>query len=237
MASTSESSTAGRLWVAFGPGILWAATAIGVSHLVQSTRAGASAGFGLAGVILIALDPQVSVLRVRPAVRGGHRAEPRRGVRSHWTVGAVAVPGHHGPDGRRHPGHGGHVHRPTWWGSRWGSTGRWRCWRGRSWRRAARCFGGGGSAGSTCPSSSSCCCSRCPRCWPPPSACRGPTSRRWRCGRATWWDRGCRSCSCWRWRGGCPRPSTSRCGARCGRSPRTRRRGSGARWRRRGRTS
>ena len=55
MASTSDSSTAGRLWVAFGPGILWAATAIGVSHLVQSTRAGASAGFGLAGVILIAL--------------------------------------------------------------------------------------------------------------------------------------------------------------------------------------
>ena len=40
---------------AFGPGLLWAATAIGVSHLVQSTRAGASAGFALAGVILIAL--------------------------------------------------------------------------------------------------------------------------------------------------------------------------------------
>ena len=44
-----------RLRVAFGPGLLWAATAIGVSHLVQSTRAGASAGFALAGVILIAL--------------------------------------------------------------------------------------------------------------------------------------------------------------------------------------
>ena len=44
-----------RLPAAFGPGLLWAATAIGVSHLVQSTRAGASAGFGLAGVILIAL--------------------------------------------------------------------------------------------------------------------------------------------------------------------------------------
>jgi Mn2+/Fe2+ NRAMP family transporter len=44
-----------RLQAAFGPGLLWAATAIGVSHLVQSTRAGASAGFALAGVILIAL--------------------------------------------------------------------------------------------------------------------------------------------------------------------------------------
>ena len=37
-----------RLPASFGPGLLWAATAIGVSHLVQSTRAGASAGFGLA---------------------------------------------------------------------------------------------------------------------------------------------------------------------------------------------
>ena len=30
-----------------GPGILFASTCIGVSHLVQSTRAGALAGFGL----------------------------------------------------------------------------------------------------------------------------------------------------------------------------------------------
>ena len=40
---------------AFGPGLMWAAAAIGVSHLVQSTRAGAMAGFGLASVILLAL--------------------------------------------------------------------------------------------------------------------------------------------------------------------------------------
>ncbi len=39
----------------FGPGLMWAAAAIGVSHLVQSTRAGAMAGLGLAGVILLAL--------------------------------------------------------------------------------------------------------------------------------------------------------------------------------------
>ena len=30
-----------------GPGILFASTAIGVSHLVQSTKAGALFGFGL----------------------------------------------------------------------------------------------------------------------------------------------------------------------------------------------
>lgn len=39
----------------FGPGLLWAATAIGVSHLVQTTRAGADAGFALSGVIVLAL--------------------------------------------------------------------------------------------------------------------------------------------------------------------------------------
>lgn len=42
-------------WRSFGPGLVWAATSIGVSHLVQSTRAGAQAGFALVGVIVIAL--------------------------------------------------------------------------------------------------------------------------------------------------------------------------------------
>ena len=45
----------GGFWKGFGPGLLWAAAAIGVSHLVQSTRAGALAGFGLVGVVLLAL--------------------------------------------------------------------------------------------------------------------------------------------------------------------------------------
>jgi Mn2+/Fe2+ NRAMP family transporter len=42
-------------WKSFGPGLLWAGAAIGVSHLVQSTRAGAQAGFGLAVIVLLAL--------------------------------------------------------------------------------------------------------------------------------------------------------------------------------------
>lgn len=42
-------------WLAvLGPGILFASTAIGVSHLVQSTRAGALAGFGLLWAVLAA---------------------------------------------------------------------------------------------------------------------------------------------------------------------------------------
>jgi len=38
----------------FGPGILFASTAIGVSHLVQSTRAGANYGFALLGIVIAA---------------------------------------------------------------------------------------------------------------------------------------------------------------------------------------
>ena len=38
----------------FGPGILFACTAIGVSHLVQSTRAGAEFGFALIGFVFLA---------------------------------------------------------------------------------------------------------------------------------------------------------------------------------------
>ena len=51
--STDKSKTSFR--TSFGPGLVWAATSIGVSHLVQSTRAGAMAGFALVGVIVLAL--------------------------------------------------------------------------------------------------------------------------------------------------------------------------------------
>ena len=43
-----------NLLKALGPGILFASTAIGVSHLVQSTRAGAKFGFGLLLVVILA---------------------------------------------------------------------------------------------------------------------------------------------------------------------------------------
>lgn len=39
---------------AIGPGLVWACAAIGVSHLVQSTRAGAGYGFQLVSVVLLA---------------------------------------------------------------------------------------------------------------------------------------------------------------------------------------
>jgi len=41
-------------WKAFGPGVLFASTCIGVSHLVQSTRAGSDFGFMLLGAVIVA---------------------------------------------------------------------------------------------------------------------------------------------------------------------------------------
>jgi len=61
MSSSAETPALSRsvrprqFWKTLGPGLLWAAAAIGVSHLVQSTRAGADGGFSLAWVILAAL--------------------------------------------------------------------------------------------------------------------------------------------------------------------------------------
>ena len=50
-----ESSKRNTHWTqVLGPGILFASTAIGVSHLVQSTRAGALVGFGLVWAVLAA---------------------------------------------------------------------------------------------------------------------------------------------------------------------------------------
>jgi Mn2+/Fe2+ NRAMP family transporter len=46
-----------------GPGILFAATSVGVSHLVQSTRAGAAYGLGLVVIILLAHAMKYSTFR------------------------------------------------------------------------------------------------------------------------------------------------------------------------------
>ena len=43
-----------NLWKSLGPGLLWAGAAVGVSHLVQSTRAGALFGFDLVWVVVLA---------------------------------------------------------------------------------------------------------------------------------------------------------------------------------------
>lgn len=60
---------------ALGPGLIWAGASIGVSHLVQSTRAGADFGFQLVWVVVLAnllkypflnLVPGMLLLLVKP---------------------------------------------------------------------------------------------------------------------------------------------------------------------------
>ena len=46
-----------------GPGLLYAGAAIGVSHLVQSTRAGAEFGYGLVWAVLLANFLKILFLR------------------------------------------------------------------------------------------------------------------------------------------------------------------------------
>ncbi len=75
-------------WRAFGPGLLWAGASVGVSHLVQSTRAGAQAGFGLAGVILLALILKYPFFEFGPryaAVTGESLVEGYRRIGS-WAI-------------------------------------------------------------------------------------------------------------------------------------------------------
>lgn len=77
-----------EFWKSFGPGLLWAAAAIGVSHLVQSTRAGADAGFALAGVIAVALVLKYPFFEFGPryaAATGESLVEGYAGV-GRWAV-------------------------------------------------------------------------------------------------------------------------------------------------------
>lgn len=50
----SRQSRIGRLLAMLGPGLLFAGSAIGVSHIYQSTRAGAEYGYALIGAVLLA---------------------------------------------------------------------------------------------------------------------------------------------------------------------------------------
>jgi Mn2+/Fe2+ NRAMP family transporter len=51
---------------AIGPGILLAGAAIGVSHLVQATRAGAEFRFGLLGLLVLACATKYPFLEFGP---------------------------------------------------------------------------------------------------------------------------------------------------------------------------
>lgn len=63
---------------ALGPGLLFAGAAIGVSHLVQSTKAGAEFGFGLLWALLIVNLFKYPFFSIWPSICNGNRREFNR---------------------------------------------------------------------------------------------------------------------------------------------------------------
>jgi Mn2+/Fe2+ NRAMP family transporter len=94
------SSKAGVGWrgllACIGPGILLAGAAIGVSHLVQATRAGAEFGFGMLGLLVLACVTKYPFLEFGPryaAATGEDLVEGYRrlGRWAVWTCAAVTL--------------------------------------------------------------------------------------------------------------------------------------------------
>lgn len=94
--SLAKRTRRGSLLQAIGPGILFASAAVGVSHLVQSTRAGAVYGFGLWGLVLLAnltkypafrFGPQYAVA-TRTSLLEGYRRQGRWAL---WLYGLLTL--------------------------------------------------------------------------------------------------------------------------------------------------
>lgn len=80
-------------WAALGPGILFAGAAIGTSHLVQSTRAGAVYGLGLVGIVIFANLIKYPFFRFGPryvAATGMSLIEGYRRIGS-WALALVTL--------------------------------------------------------------------------------------------------------------------------------------------------
>jgi len=80
-------------WKALGPGLLWAGASIGVSHLVQSTRAGASYNFNLLWLIVLAMvfkypffefGPRYASATGKSLIHGYYKWKP-------WALGIFMV--------------------------------------------------------------------------------------------------------------------------------------------------
>lgn len=91
-----ERLTLSGVMASLGPGLVWAAAAIGVSHLVQSTRAGASYGFAMVWVVVLANVLKYPFFEYGPryaAATGESLVEGyrRQGVWAVWVYLALTV--------------------------------------------------------------------------------------------------------------------------------------------------
>ena len=92
----SATKVAGALRRTIGPGILLAGAAIGVSHLVQATRAGADYGFALFWALALACVSKYPFLEFGPrfaAATGQHLVYGYRrlGGYAYWTYLAITI--------------------------------------------------------------------------------------------------------------------------------------------------
>ncbi len=88
----AESARSG-LWKALGPGVLFTGAAVGVSHLVQSTRAGAAHGFGLLLVVVVANLVKYPAFRFGPQYAAATNRSLLEGYRRQgiWALGVYGV--------------------------------------------------------------------------------------------------------------------------------------------------
>ena len=80
-------------WSAFGPGLLFAGAAVGVSHLVQSTRAGAMFGLSMLLVVILANVVKFPAFRFGPqyAAATGHSLLDGYRRQGRWTLVVFAL--------------------------------------------------------------------------------------------------------------------------------------------------
>lgn len=83
----------GTLLRAMGPGVLFTGAAVGVSHLVQSTRAGASYGLALLGLVLLANAAKLPAFRFGPLYAAATGTSLLEGYRrqGRWALGVYAL--------------------------------------------------------------------------------------------------------------------------------------------------
>ncbi len=86
---TSSPSSRRSFWTAFGPGLLFAGAAVGVSHLVQSTRAGAVYGLALVPVVLVANLAKYPAFRFGPLYAASTGTSLLEGYRRQGTWALV----------------------------------------------------------------------------------------------------------------------------------------------------
>jgi Mn2+/Fe2+ NRAMP family transporter len=80
-------------WTAFGPGLLFAGAAVGVSHLVQSTRAGAMFGLSMLAIVILANVVKFPAFRFGPqyAAATGHSLLDGYRRQGRWTLVVFAI--------------------------------------------------------------------------------------------------------------------------------------------------